>query len=115
MTSESGWWDVQDAVKAKGGHLATIHSDEELAACAKAAEEKGLVFVWLNACRGDWETNTWFNEEAFDYAPWYPGEPSGGNEEYLAMIRVDGQWYFNDVPENVEQYAGKKGYIIEYD
>lgn len=113
VNSETSWWGAKEAAEAKGGHLATINSAEELAACAEAAEKNGLVFVWLNATNGDWEYGTWRNGDSFDYAPWYPGEPSGDGEEYLCMFRVDGEWYFNDVTETISEYSGKQGYIIE--
>jgi hypothetical protein len=50
-----------------------------------------------------------------DYIHWYSGEPSGGDEYYLAMFSVNGTWYYNDVANVVSSYSGKRGYILEID
>lgn len=113
--NEYTWWGAKEAAEGEGGHLMTINSEEEFKKCAAIAEANNLVFLWLDATRSDWEAGTWGNGESFDYAPWYDGEPSGGDEEYLAMFKVNGKWYFNDATDAVKEYAGKKGYFIEYD
>ena len=78
------------------------------------AAEHGVVFLRLNAIRGDWEYDEWNNGESFSYTAWMDGEPSGGDEEYLCMFNVGGTWYYNDTTDSVSEYSGRQGYIIEY-
>lgn len=50
-----------------------------------------------------------------NYCYWYPGEPSGGDEYYLAMFNVNGYWYYNDAANVISEYSGKRGYILQID
>ena len=115
VISDDTWRTAYDAAAERGGHLVTINSQAELDKCGQVAADSGILFLRLCATREDWEAGVWHNGESFDVAPWFDGEPSGGEEDCLAMFQVDGGWYFNDTANYVEEYAGRKGYIIEWD
>ena len=115
VISDASWWSCHDAAASAGGHLLTINSGDEFSKCASVAAENGVVFLRLNAIRGDWEYNEWNNGESFSYTAWLDGEPSGGDEEYLCMFNVGGSWYYNDTTDSVSEYSGRQGYIIEYE
>jgi hypothetical protein len=96
----------------------TINSDEEFKQCAALADANNVVFLRLGASVSDgssWDSTTWASGESFDGDRWYTGEPSGGSEDYLSMFKVGDSWYYNDSTDIVDEYSGKKGYIIEYD
>lgn len=93
-------------------------TEEEFNKAAQLADAHGLVFMWLNMSVNsveDWDVVSWGTGESMDFTAWYPGEPSGGEETYLSMFKVDGTWYFNDASNSVSEYSGKKGYILEID
>ena len=76
------------------------------------------MFLWLDAFVDDasqWSSCGWLTGESMDYVNWYPGEPSGNGECYLAMFSVNGTWYYNDAENTVKEYSGKRGYILEID
>ena len=112
------WWEAKADAEAKGGHILTVTSEEEFNKAAQLADANGLVFMWLNMnvnSVDDWDVSTWGTGESMNFTAWYPGEPSGGEETYLSMFKVDGSWYFNDAANSVSEYSGKKGYILEID
>jgi hypothetical protein len=112
------WWEAKEDAESRGGHIATISTEEEFNQCAKLASDSGLVFLWLDAyvdTVDDWSSASWLTGESMDYIHWYSGEPSGGDEYYLAMFSVNGTWYYNDVANVVSSYSGKRGYILEID
>ena len=115
VISDTSWWGAHEAAASAGGHLLTINSGDEFSKCASVAAENGVVFLRLNAIRGDWEYDEWNNGESFSYTAWMDGEPSGGDEEYLCMFNVGGTWYYNDTTDSVSEYSGRQGYIIEYE
>ena len=114
VISDTSWWGAHEAAASAGGHLLTINSEAEFSKAASVAAEHGVVFLRLNAIRGDWEYDEWNNGESFSYTAWMDGEPSGGDEEYLCMFNVGGTWYYNDTTDSVSEYSGRQGYIIEY-
>lgn len=112
------WWEAQADAESRGGHVLTITSSEEYEKCVALANAHGLVFVWLDAfvdSVDQWDTLSWLTGEPMDYVRWLSGEPSGGGEQYLCMFKVNGTWYYNDSYNSVNEYSGKKGYILEID
>lgn len=99
--------------------MAITDSEEVFNLCGKLGSDSGMVFLWLDAYVDnvdEWWTNAyWMNGEIMNYCYWYPGEPSGGDEYYLAMFCVDGYWYYNDTANAVSEYSGKRGYILQID
>ena len=112
------WWEAQADAKERGGQVAMPNTQEEFDTIAKLGSDNGMVFLWLNASAGDasaWDSAYWENGDPVGYYNWYPGEPSGGDEYYLAMFSVDGTWYYNDAENSVSEYSGKKGYVLQID
>lgn len=112
------WWQAHEDAQTRGGHVLTVSSADEFNKAATLANSYGLVFMWLDAfvnSPDQWETISYQTGEPIDYVAWYPGEPSGGDEAYLSMFKVNGSWYYNDAVNQVNEYSGKKGYILEID
>ena len=118
MVGDFSWWEAEQDAEERGGHIATPNTEEEFNTIAKLGADSGLVFLWLNAYVDDvseWSSASWISGGSIGYAPWYSGEPSGGDEYYLAMFSVNGTWYLNDTANVVSEYSGKKGYVLQID
>ena len=112
------WWEAHADAEERGGHIATPDTQEEFDTIAKLGADNGMVFLWLNAYVDDvseWDSASWKSGGAVGYTNWYSGEPSGGDEYYLAMFSVNGTWYNNDTANSVSEYSGKKGYVLQID
>jgi hypothetical protein len=118
------WEEAAAAAKASGGYLAVITSQEEFDKVAALADQSSTLYLWLGAESDTYGNFYWKNGESFTYAKWYPGEPSGSDEDgtpenYLCMWKVNGSWSWNDQRNDlISGYslaAGKIGYVIEYD
>ena len=101
------WEDAELYCRSLGGHLASIHSDEEQAAVAAVAADGSLGMYWLGGYRTDGDSFAWTDESAFDYARWDVGQPDNymGIERFIQMYRegnpedegsLPGAW--NDAP-----------------
>lgn len=133
IQADLSWEDARKACEQKGGHLATITSQEEYEQICSLADDAGLKYLWLGAAletdEDDWGSINWITGERWSYSRWYPGEPSGEDqdgtkEKCLCMWNakyndVDLGWTFNDQRNNlVEEYpscAGMVGYVCEYE
>ena len=94
------WEEARVYCEARGGHLATITSQQQMDTIAALLEENQIKTVWLGAnnysSSGGFQ---WVTGEPFDFAAWAIGEPnnSGGREHYLMMYWVEEQgWVWND-------------------
>ena len=120
------WEQAKQLCEDKGGHLATVRSDEQLAEIVALAESKGAQFVWLGAYRA---TNAhWYyvTGDALSYTKWDKNEPSavdmdGTKEDYLLLWyrKNTATWCYNDMrndPISVARatYSGKLAYVCEY-
>lgn len=120
------WEQAKTLCENKGGHLATVRSEEQLKEIIALAEARGARFVWLGAYRasnGHWYYVT---GDALTYTKWDQNEPSamdldGTREDYLLLwYRANtGAWNYNDMrndPISVAwaTYSGKLAYICEY-
>ena len=106
------------AANAAFAGTAESNRQEEFDTIAKLGADNGMVFLWLNAYVDDvseWDSASWKSGGAVGYTNWYSGEPSGGDEYYLAMFSVNGTWYNNDTANSVSEYSGKKGYVLQID
>ena len=110
----------------KGGHLATITTQEEMDKLVAMTDAAGIKNAWIGgytSVRDGKAFGHWVTGEAFDFAKWYPGEPSrndkdGTPEFYLVLWNVKGEWSFNDERDDMvsQKYLkGKCGYICEYE
>ena len=121
------WEQAKTLCENKGGHLATVRSEEQLGEIIDLAKAKGASFVWLGAYRasnGHWYYVT---GDALSYTKWDKNEPSavdmdGTREDYLLLwYRANsGTWSYNDMrndPVSVARatYSGKLAYVCEYD
>lgn len=138
------WTQAEELCRSKGGYLATITSRDELEKITKQMCEEGKekVTFYIGATRDenyggdsmyhwvhDQENEMMIISGAFaDF--WLPGEPSyqgedvEGNsveEQYVDLFyrSSDGRCYLNDVVNDILQqapgYAGKIGYICEFE
>ena len=101
VTRAMSWADAQSWCEANGGYLATIDSAEEYQEVLNALSGSTTV-CWLGGMRtgSSWE---WVDGEPFSYTAWAAGEPNndGGNEDRLALLKVNGTWSWYDVPSDV--------------
>ncbi|MDP7281750.1 MAG: chitobiase/beta-hexosaminidase C-terminal domain-containing protein, partial [Candidatus Poribacteria bacterium] len=101
------WEDARDDAVARGGHLATITSKEEIEHVAQNINLSKYGSLWLGADdmdnEGKWE---WVTGEDWLYENWAGGEPNNccGGEHYLEIYQ-DGSW--NDISPS------RKSYILE--
>lgn len=133
IPGDLSWMEARKACEAKGGHLATITSEEEYEEICELADESGLTYLWIGAnlySETDlWENVGWITGEDWAFSKWYPGEPSkedvdGAKEYYLCLWKAKYQgeeigWTFNDqrndIVEAVSSISGNIGYICEYE
>ena len=84
------WEEAEAFCESKGGHLATVNSEEENELIGSMlADERCTAWLGakLNTETKNWE---WITGEALDYVNWAPGEPSGNpNGYYMQMISFD--------------------------
>jgi hypothetical protein len=111
------WTQAKADAESKGGHLATITSEEEWNAVGLALRNDFNRQLWLGASSPDnvgaWK---WVTGEPFLFTVWHPGEPSlSAVERWLEKIAFapsdssrTGRW--NDVSEAA---TNKDGYILE--
>lgn len=138
------WTEAYAACEEKGGYLATLTSWEEFRRVQEqiVSEEKTAVTFFVGANRADRFGFGWLEPgtpegygmldlyKALFAGFWLEGEPSYEGltedgrevkEEYVAILyrTADGRCYLNDVPEDIlsaaPSYAGRIGYICEYD
>ncbi len=120
------WEQAKKLCEDKGGHLATVRSDEQLAEIIALAESKGARYVWLGAYRASNSHWYYVTGDALSYTKWDKNEPSavdmdGTREDYLLLWyrKNTGTWSYNDMrndPISVASatYSGKLAYICEY-
>lgn len=138
------WTEASKACEEKGGYLATLTSQEEFKRVQEQiiSEEKtavtffvganklgGFGFDWLEPGKSEGYSmlelyNALFADFWLDGEPSYEGLAEDGRrvkEEYVCILyrSADGRCYLNDVPEDIlsaaPSYAGRIGYICEYD
>ena len=132
VVEDATWQEAYDRAAAAGGYLATITSQAEYeAVCAaadQAAAETGVRYLWLGARLGSggWSgADCWITGEDWSFSAWYPGEPSGQDEDgtqedVLCMWNVEGSgWTFNDQRGDLiaalPSVSGAVGYVIEFE
>ena len=120
------WTEANERSIAAGGHLATITSQAEMDELAALVDAQDIKNAWIGgytSVRNGTAFGHWVTGEVFDFAKWYPGEPSrndtdGTPEFYLVLWKVDGEWSINDERDDMAELSylqGKCGYIIEYE
>lgn len=118
VAADVTWKEAKKLAKERGGHLAVITSEEEQKKIEALVDQYDYLHtIWLGGRYKDGEFQ-WINGEDFDYTSWGPGEPNNetGDEFYLDMYELHDTWYWNDVPNDIQQYySGKMGYVIEWE
>lgn len=101
LTNKMNWISAERTCESLGGHLATVTSAEENAACKKILTKEGIANtqttpVWLgaeNLMSLDYSWR-WVTGENFSYTHWLGGEPNNcgasGKEHYMCWDAVDG-------------------------
>lgn len=98
------WDEARVYCESRGGHLATITSQQQMDTIIELLEESDMKTVWLGA--NNYTSNggfQWVNGEPFEFAAWGVGEPNNqnGQEHYLMMYNKDDQgWVWNDSVAN---------------
>ena len=107
------WTTAKADAEKRGGHLATITSEDEWHAIQKWAGNLPSTY-WLGGTdektEGVWE---WITKEAWSFTKWAKNEPNNlGNEDFLQTwgpsISGNRAWNDNQFNEN------KNGYILEF-
>ena len=103
--------------EARGGHLATITSEEENKALYDFMKESGYTSVYFGFSdkeeEGSWK---WVTGEETEYVNWNPAEPTGGENENYAMffyLYEDGTWNDGAFKENA--HDGGNAYLCEWE
>jgi len=107
------WTTAKADAEQRGGHLATITSEDEWHAIQKWAGNLPSTY-WLGGTdektEGVWE---WITKEAWSFTRWAKNEPNNlGNEDFLQTWgpSLDGNRAWNDNHFN----ENKNGYILEF-
>ena len=94
------WWGAVDRCYALGARLVIIDNGEENDSVAETAERLGVsVPFWINATDFYAEDNPWTDdgEVTLPYtAALKEDDGFESKEDYAAMLRADGTWYWND-------------------
>ena len=129
IPGDVSWTEANDACIARGGHLATITSQQEMDQLTAMANGAGLKYLWIGgytSVRDNTAFGHWLTGEPFGFTAWFPGEPSrndkdGTPEFYLMLWNIDGAWSWNDQRNDVVHdtglgyFTGNMGYICEYE
>ncbi len=138
IVADVTWEEAYREAENRGGHLVHLNSEEETAYIVEQLERKDLnsksIFIGGKRESGS-NDYYWLDPEGKPFGSplndsshsdyWLPGEPSfnseGREENYMDMVyrKKEGRWYWNDIPNDIIQisssFAGKVGYIIEYE
>jgi len=101
------WHGAKSFCESKGGHLATLTSQEENDFVYTNLAVPSPYIPWIGAtdeaAEGVW---TWVTGEPWEYTKWYPGEPNnaGGMEHYAHFTAGANSWVgnvngWNDLPD----------------
>ncbi len=127
FASDCSWTEANRECIQKGGHLATITSQDEMNQLVQMAENSGLSYLWIGGYTSVDSSGAfghWVTGEPFNYACWFPGEPSrndldGTPEMYLLLWKIEGNWSWNDERDDpitdMSYFSGNMGYICEYE
>ncbi len=128
VKEDISWEEANSACIAKGGHLATITSQEEMNQLIAMCEGQDINYCWIGgytSLRNDDAFGHWVTGEPFTFTAWYPGEPSRNDEDgtaefYLMLWKVEDEWSWNDqrndvIETGLSYFPGHVGYICEYE
>ena len=123
--SDVTWEEANLYAKNQGGYLACINSEDEFEKICKMADAAGIRVLWIGAKKtgSSWYNTKWIDGTKMTYTKWLVNEPSNYDEynnpeNYLVILKRDGEWYFNDEINEIDEYSyisGSLGYVIEFD
>jgi surface protein len=115
--NRQSWEAAKAYCESRGGHLATITSEEENQMLYAFMKERGYTSAYVGLSdkeeEGEWK---WVTGEEAVYSNWNELEPGGGESENYAMffyIYEDGTW--NDGGFSDRIYDGGNAYICEWE
>lgn len=127
IAADVSWTEANTECILRGGHLATITSEDEMNQLIQMAEASGLKYLWIGgytSVSGYQAFGHWVTGEPFSYTAWYDGEPSrndmdGTPEMYIMMWKLKDEWSWNDQRNDpaaeLSYFLGNIGYICEYE
>lgn len=103
----AGWHAAKADAEARGGHLATITSEEEWERICQLFSPEELKGIWLGATdensEGTWQ---WVTGESFSYARWAAGEPNNWRSiEHFLGIQLKDSLPWNDYPDTHKEVS----------
>ena len=113
------WSEAQERAKGKGGHLATVTSQEEWDAVLAVLPPETITVCWLGANRNQSGSFAWLTGEPFTFNRWADREPNNEdkNEPCLCTLKSYGAWGWYDVPNDISPYykPERMGYVVEFE
>ena len=119
------WTSAKNSCNNLGGQLAVINNSDEFTMVTQLAQQSGVQGVWVGCHREGgflvWETTepvgvmTWADQE-----PSYTDSRDGAAEDYIMLWNTGSGWAYIDcrndpVIADGERYAGKIGYVCEFE
>ena len=97
------WHEAKADAETKGGHLATITSEEETNTLLNLfTDNRVQSWIGLSSVNGKW---VWVTGEEFQYSKWHPGQPNDWGEDAASLW----QW-----PHWGDESSGRRfSYILE--
>ena len=128
VAADVSWSEANRAAIRRGGHLATITSENEMELLSKLGDQADIRYLWIGgytSIRNGQAFGHWVTGEPFSYTAWREGEPSrndqdGEAEMCLMLWKVNDEWSWNDqrddlIGAGLKWFIGNIGYIIEYE
>ena len=90
------WNDAENFCSQSGAHLASIHSEQEVAFIQSLLGPSWRGQPWIGGQRNG-STFEWIDGSTFDFNNWNPNEPNnfGGQENCIHIYTRNGKW--NDI------------------
>ena len=119
------WTSAKNRCNDLGGQLAVINNADEFTMVTQLAQQSGVQGIWVGCHREGgfllWETTepvgvmTWADQE-----PSYTDARDGAAEDYVMLWNTGDGWAYIDsrndpVVSDGERYAGKIGYVCEFE
>ena len=134
IQADVSWTKANEDCIARGGHLATVTSQEEMNQLISLCEPAGVKYCWMGGYTSERNGTIfghWITGEPFGFSAWFYSEetktwePSrfdrdGTPEFYLMLWKVEDEWSWNDQRDDLlstglDYFKGKIGYVCEYE
>ena len=119
------WTSAKNSCNNLGGQLAVINNSDEFTMVTQLAQQSGVQGVWVG-CHREGGFLVWESTEPVGVMTWADQEPSytdsrdGAAEDYIMLWNTGNGWAYIDcrndpVIADGERYAGKIGYVCEFE